>query len=67
MKVWIVNADDHDYDEMSSWCVGAFSSEEKANAAEAADRKAYRGHLKKRGGPHYEIIETEIDMMIGDD
>lgn len=64
MKVWVVNADDHDYDYMSQWHVGVFSSPAKADAAAKADRKAYKGHAKKHGGPNYEIIETKIDEIM---
>lgn len=64
MDVWIVNADDHDYDYMSQWCVGVFSSEEKANAAAQADRRRYNGPLKRRGGPNYEILAVRVDAVL---
>lgn len=64
MKVWVVNADDHDYDYSSQWHVGVFSSKAKADAAVQADRKAYTGHAKKRGGPSYAVIESEIDVAV---
>lgn len=62
MKVWAVHGDDHDYDVMSQWCVGVFSTAEKAQAAADDDRKAYKGHLK--GGPSYDIVECEIDVPL---
>lgn len=58
-KVWVVTGDDHDYDQMSQWLVGVYSTEDKAKAAAEKDRKAYRGHLK--GGPNYEILAAEVD------
>jgi len=61
MKVCVVTADDHDYDYMSQWLVGVFSTKQRADQAIEADRKAYKGHAKKHGGPNYETYEVEID------
>lgn len=61
MKVWVVTGDDHDYDAMSNWCVGVFSSEDKAREAVTADRKRYKGHMKP-SQVNYEILPFDIDQ-----
>lgn len=68
VKVWVVYGDDHNYDVMTSWFVGAFSSEEKAKAAKEEDEKRYWKEdpgSKKRGFPHIEIFECELDEIVG--
>ena len=58
--MFVVMADDHDYDAMSQWIVGVFSTKEKAEEAIKKDEIQYNGHFKKRG-PNYEIIECVLD------
>jgi len=41
MKLYVVTADNHDYDAMSQWTVGAYTTKRKANNAAARARKAY--------------------------
>lgn len=42
MKLFVVVANNHDYDAMAEWVVGVFSTYEKAEAAGNHDRKRYK-------------------------
>lgn len=67
MKLWIVTADDHDYDAMSQWVVGVFTSEEKAEAAVERDKKRYvksNFPYSKLSRYNFQITEAELDVDI---
>ncbi len=57
--MFIVTADDHDYDAMNQWVVGVFSTIEKAKEAVKLDKEEYKGRLKS--GPNYDITECNLD------
>lgn len=63
MKVYVVYGDDHDYDQMSSWLVGVYESEEKADKAALEDSERYwkeNPGSKRKGFPNMEIWESEL-------
>lgn len=67
MKLWIFIADDHDYDAMSQWIVGAFTTEEKAEAAVERDKKRYvksNFPYSKVERYNFEIKEVELDKDV---
>lgn len=67
MKLWLVYADTHDYDCMSQWPVGIFSSKEKADAIAKSCERAYWKAVpgsKKRGIPNVEVTECILDEVI---
>jgi len=59
----VVLADDHDYDYMSQWVVGVYSSEEDACNAASRDEDAY----VKRGGKRSRHNVTISRHQIGRD
>lgn len=64
MKVWLVYADDHDYDAMSQWLVGIYDSEPKAiNASDKERRRYWEGNpdSKERGLPNIDVTEVEVE------
>lgn len=61
MIVHVVCADDHDYDAMSQWLVGVFSSFDKAYEAMEIDRKRYVRLGGEKSRYNFDITEVEID------
>lgn len=61
MKVWVVYGDDHDYDCMSQWLVGAYSTEELAKEAEKRDLERYVINGGRADRARYSIDCTEVD------
>lgn len=62
MKVWVVYADDHDYDAMSQWLVGVYKSKEEAETAAKNDEDRYVKDGGKRSRHNVEIEETELKL-----
>ncbi len=64
MKLWVVYADDHDYDRMNQWLVGVYSNE---GLAILAENQEYIRYWKEHPGsreqniPTISIYETELD------
>lgn len=70
MILYVVIADDHDYDAMSQWVVGVFTSEEKAEAAVERDKKRYvesNYPFSKVERYNFEIKEVELDKDVEND
>lgn len=66
MKIWIVIADDTDYDAGEQWIVGAFSSEQRAKMAIETDIAAYEmesltGKHQYCGNLEHTIEEVNLD------
>ena len=67
MKLWMVTADNHDYDAMSQWHIGVFDSLEKANEAALVDCKNYwkrNPGSKSKGFPNIEITEVILNLPV---
>jgi hypothetical protein len=62
-KLYIVVGDNHDYDAMSQWVVGAFTTKRRANNAIKKDDKymAKYGGLTRKIPRNYEVTEVEIN------
>ena len=69
MTLFVVVADDHDYDAMSQWVVGVYQTYEDADQAGIRDQERYKEGLKEQGIDHipwshkYEITE----VIVGED
>lgn len=66
-KLFIVTADDHDYDAMSQWVVGVFTTMELAEAAAKADEESYVRGGGKRWKHNVDITEAVLDERIDPD
>lgn len=62
VEVWVVYGDDHDYDTMSQWLVGVYSTKEEAEAAAEADRKRYVAEGGSKDRPGYDISSTRLNL-----
>ena len=65
MFVWVVSADDHDYDAMSQWHVGVFHQHSRAIEAMETDRAEYAKQnncsiKKAREKTNYEVFQTRV-------
>lgn len=70
MKVFVVYGDDHDYDAMSQWLVGVYTTLELAEEAAQKDKERYwkENNITKKkdrlyGPPNIGIYETELDTI----
>jgi hypothetical protein len=64
--LWLVTADNHDYDVMSQWVVGAFTSKARAKTAIKNDEKGYERWMKgspfARIQPNYKITKVSLNV-----
>jgi hypothetical protein len=66
MKVWVVYADNHDYDVMSQWLVGVFTSQERAEQEAVMEQGRYRDRRTNPSTDDYcntTITETTLDAV----
>jgi hypothetical protein len=71
MKLYVVVADDHDYDAMTQWVVGVFTDYDNAEAAGKADEERYRkhhnetfGNVTVRMSHNYDITEVTLNEIL---
>lgn len=67
MKLYVATADDHDYDVMSQWVVGVFTTEELAKLAIEQDKAIYvaSNHpYSKAERYNWYITEVELDEVL---